>query len=348
MKRLIIHHFDQNGHAMVRFGQDIRILAVYDERPELDGMDAGRAVGMEDAGIRISSDFDSILREHGEEADMMVTTGEGLYFTKKRNVSDWKANVRKAINAGLGIYSMSRLYYGRDTSDLKKLASDSGVEFIEASDPDGWRALIPFAVRAKEEGIKPPRVVFSGTSMNSGKMTAMLTLKRVLEGMGKRVGVVGTEPCSVFVGADIQVQPHFFPTVRGAPSIFGAVKKVELEKRPDIILIGNQTGLRASVLDIRECRAGAVVAWQILLGSDPSKVVLCSKWSNTQEIGPHLELIRSSIGAPVVANAINGSGCEKEKLKGILAGVEKSSGLPALDVISTPGRLKGLAGLILK
>ena len=51
MKRVIIHHYDQNGHAMVRFRRDTEILTVYDERPEFNGMDAGNVVGMEEKGI---------------------------------------------------------------------------------------------------------------------------------------------------------------------------------------------------------------------------------------------------------------------------------------------------------
>ncbi len=343
MKSLIIHHYDQNGHAMVRFGRDLKILAVYDERTEFDGKDAGRAIGMEEKGIGISRDFGSILREHGEEADMMVTTGEGLYFTNKNNVADWVANVRKAIEAGIDIYNMSKIYYGEGTAELRALAEKAGVKFLEASDPDGWKPFMPHAIKAGEEGIRAPRVIFSGTSMNSGKITAMLTVRDMLEKNGKRVGVVGTEPCSVFVGADEQVIPEVLPTMKGAPAVFGAIKKVDSEKEPDVILVGNQTGLRASVLDVREHRAGAVVAWQILLGSDPSKIVLCSKWSNTGEIGPHMELIRSStISAPVVANVINGYGCEKGKLKGIVSSTEEKFGIPCLDVISTPERVRGL------
>lgn len=349
MKKVIIHHYDQNGHAMVRFGRDIKILAVYDERPEFNGRDAGEAIGMQEKGIPMSGDFDAFLNEHGQEADLMVTTGEGMYFTDRKKVADWQANTRKAIKAGLDIYNMSKIYYGEGTAELRKLAEETGVSFVEASVPEGWKPFMPHALKAKEEGISAPRVIFSGTSMNSGKITAMFTMKHVLEGLGKKVGVVGTEPCSVFVGADEQVIPEVLPTMKGAPAVYGAIKKVDSEKRPDVILVGNQTGLRASALDVKEYRAGAVVSWQILLGSDPTKIVLCSKWSMTGEIKPHQELMKnSSIGAPVVANVINGFGCAKGKLQGILEEVEKGFGIPALDVISTPDRLKGLASLIIE
>ncbi len=35
--RVIIHHFDQNAHAIVRFGKNIEILGIYDERKKLQG-----------------------------------------------------------------------------------------------------------------------------------------------------------------------------------------------------------------------------------------------------------------------------------------------------------------------
>ncbi len=345
--KVIIHHYDQNGHAIIRFGRDVEVLGVYDERSRFNGMDAGKAIGAGEKGIEISNDFDSVLNDHGKDADMMITTGEGLYFTKTSNVKDWNTNVKKAFDAGLDVYNMSKIYYGSDTEELRKIASAAGVKFIEASDPDGWKRFIPFAIKAREEGIKTPRILFSGTGMNSGKITAMLTFKKTLEDMGKSVGVVGTEPCSMFVGADEQVIPEVYPTMKGAPAVYGAIKKVEEEKKPDIILIGNQTGLRASVVDVKECRAGAIVSWQILLGSDPTKIVLCSKWNTTNEIGPHLELIKNSgIKAPVVANAINGFGCNK--LPGIVSDTEKRFGLPSLDVISNPERLESIARMLIK
>jgi uncharacterized NAD-dependent epimerase/dehydratase family protein len=349
MKRVIIHHYDQNGHAVVRFARGFKILAVYDERPDLEGRDAGRFIGAEEKGITISRNFDSVLKEQCKDADMLITTGEGLYFTNKKNVSDWTNNIKKAIGAGLDIYNMSKIYYGPGTRELRELASKSGVEFTEASDPDGWKPFLPYALKAREEGIKVPRVIFNGSSMNSGKITAMLIMRDHLEKEGKKVGVVGTEPCSIFVGADEQVIPEVLPTMKGAPAIYGAIKKVDSEKKPDLILVGGQTGLRSSVLDVRESRAGAVVAWQILLGSEPSKIVLCTKWSNTQEIGPHLELIKNStLKAPVVANVINGFGCDKNKLREVISSTQEKFGLPCLDVIANTERIKELADLILK
>jgi uncharacterized NAD-dependent epimerase/dehydratase family protein len=342
--KIIIHHFDQNAHAMVRFS-DHEIVAVYDERAKLNGKGVKELLNV-DRDITITNNFDEALEN---EADILVTTGEGLYFTNPEKARDWETNVRKAIAKGINVYNMSKILYDDKTKELRQLAAENSVKFEEASDPKGFEQFMPFALKAREEGIKAPRIVFSGTSMNSGKITAMFVFKKVLEEMGKKVGVVGTEPCSIFIGADEQVIPEALPTMKGSPAIYGAIKKVDVEKRPDVILVGNQTGLRASVLDVKESRAGAVVAWQILLGSDPTKIVLCSKWKNVQEIRPHLELIRnSSPKAPVIANVINGFRCEREKLLEIISSTEKEFGMPCLDVFSTPEKLDSLAGLILE
>ena len=183
--------------------------------------------------------------------------------------------------------------------------------------------------------------------MNSGKLTAMFTVRKILEKQGMKVGVLGTEPCSMFLGADEQAIPEVYPTMKGAPAILGAVKKIEEEQDPDIILIGNQTGLRASTTDVKESRAGAIVAWQILLGSKPTKIVLCSKWKNTKEIRPHLELIKNSaVNAPVIANIINGLGCKGENLRRIIGELEREFQALCLDVLSMPEKLEKLAGLI--
>lgn len=342
--KIIIHHFDQNAHGIIRFS-DHEIVAIYDERTELNGKSVRELLNV-NRDITITSNFDEALKN---KADMLITTGEGLYFTKPENVQDWKRNVKKAIEHKLSIYNMSKILYGDKTGEFKALAKENNVKFEEASETFGFEKFSEFAIRGLEHPVKTPVINFTGTSMNSGKITAMFVMKRELESLGKRVGVVGTEPSSVFMGADEQVIPEVYPTMKGAPTIFGAIKKVESEKHPDIILIGNQTGLRAPVLDVNESRAGAIVAWQILLGSNPTRIVLCSKWNMIEEIGPHLELIKnSSIKAPVVANIINGLGCDKNKLPGILSGVEERFGLPTLDVISSPEKLGELAKILLR
>jgi len=342
--KIIIHHFDQNAHAMVRFSRGAEILGIYDERKKFQGKDAGEILGMGKTGTIISGDFRKLLNE--TSADMLVTTGEGLYFTNPEKAREWSRNVTLAIGRGLDIYNMSKILYGKKTEKLKKAARSSGVKFQEASDPDGWERFIPFAERAVDEGLKAPRINFTGTSMNSGKITAMFTARKILEEQGLKVGLLGTEPCSMFLGADEQVIPEVYPTMKAAPAVLGAVKKID-EKNPDVILIGNQTGLRASVTDVRESRAGAIVAWEILLGSKPTKIVLCSKWKNTGEIGPHLELIKNSaLDAPVIANIINGLGCSREELAGIISRAEKEFSMPCIDAISTPEKMGKLAELI--
>ena len=101
-------------------------------------------------------------------------------------------------------------------------------------------------------------------------------------------------------------------------------------------------------MDVKEARAGAVVSWQILLGSNPDKIVLCSKWSTTEEIEPHMNLIKNSMGKEVVALVLNGYGCNKQKLLRIIEKVERDTGKMCLDVISTPDKLERVTSLILR
>lgn len=332
---------------MVRFGKGIRILGIYDERPEFQNRDAGEVLGMGKTGVMIWGNFEEMLKKFSGQAEMLVTTGEGLYFTKPKNVEEWKNNIKKAIEYGLDIYTMSKIFYGGMTRDLKEFAKTNNVRFVEASDPEGFEKLRDYAMRAVNEGVNTERVLFAGTSMNSGKITAMLAMKNFLEKRGVKVGTVGTEPCSVFVGIDEQVIPEVLPTMRGAHAILGAIKKVEVEKKPDVIFVGSQTGLRASAVDIAEARAGGVVAWQILMGAKPEKIVLCSKWKNLDEIRPHLELIKNSgIETEVVALVINGYQCKKEKLHELIESTERKFGFLCLDVFATPEKLTKLADLI--
>jgi len=332
---------------MLRFGKNIEILGIYDERTKLKNNDAGEILGMGKKDVTIYGDFGRMLKKFSGQAEMLVTTGEGLYFTKERNVKDWKRNVTKAIECGLDVYSMSKIFYGDKTRDLKELAEKNGVRFIEASDPDGFEKFRNYAMRAVKEGVKTPKILFAGTSMNSGKVTAMLTARNVFEERGIKVGVVGTEPCSVFVGADEQVIPEVLPTMRGAHAILGAIKKIEVEKQPDLIMVGSQTGMRASAVDVAEARAGGVVAWQIFLGTRPEKTILCTKWSKISEVKPHMELIKNSgVETEIIAIVVNGYRCKKDELIKIIEKTEKETGLLSLDVLATPEKLHKLFSLV--
>ena len=338
--KLIIHHWDQNAHAIVRFGKH-KIVGIFDELGELNGVDSGKFLNIPPNGIEITNDFESLLNKG---ADTVVTTGEGLFFKHPEKAEMWRQNIIKAINSGLNIYTMSKALYGEKTKDIQEMAKSKGVTFTEASDPNAYEKYREFAELAVKEPVKVPVVCFCGTSMNSGKITAMMSFKNILEKAGKKVGVVGTEPCSFFLDVE-QVVPEVIPTMRGAHTILGAVKKVEKEQKPGIIFVGGQTGLRASVTDVLEARAGAVVAWQILLGCKPNKIVLCSKWKTAgKEIKPHLELIKNSVlRAQVTSIVINGYQAGPDKLSETISAIEKETGIKTFDVLANPEKAKEAA-----
>ncbi len=328
---------------MIRFSNH-EIVAIYDERLEFNGKNVRELLNI-NKDILITNNFDEALKN---KADTLVTTGEGLYFTDSEKVQGWKKNIEKAMQHKLNIYNMSKIFYGDKTKKFKELAKENNVKFEEASETFGFEKFLDFAMRGIEKPIKTPVINFTGTSMNSGKITAMFITKQKLEERGKKVGIVGTEPSSLFIGADEQVIPEVYPTMKAAASIFGAIKKVEIEKKPDYILVGNQTGLRVSALDIKEARAGAIVAWEILLGSNPDKIVLCSKWNNTTEINPHMELIKNSINKKVIAFIINGNKGNKEEVLKTIEETENNFNILTLDVFLTSEKIDKLVDMIIK
>ena len=54
--KILIHHFDQNAHGIVRFS-DHEIIGVYDERPELNGKSVKELLNV-DKNIVLTNDFD--------------------------------------------------------------------------------------------------------------------------------------------------------------------------------------------------------------------------------------------------------------------------------------------------
>lgn len=343
--KVILHHWDQNAHGIVRF-KHVKVVAIYDEREKLNGRDSGEILGIGKNGLKITNNIDEAL---SKEADIMITTGEGLYFANSKKVEDWKKNVRKALEKGLKVYNMSKILYGDKTDEFKKLAKKNKTEFIEASQPDYFEKLKEFIPIFYEEGLKTKkRISFVGSSMNSGKITVMFSLKEKLVKKGVKVGVIGTEPSSIYMGADEQIIPEVMPTMKGAQAITLALKKNELEKKTEIQLIGGQTGLMASTQDIKESRAGAVVAWQILFGSVPTDIILCSKAKNGNSINNHIALIKTALpNVNIIGIAINGKGLGKKEVIEIVDKIEKETGILTLDVIVMPKKLDELIKKVL-
>ena len=114
--RVILHHWDQNAHGIARF-KEVDVVAVYDERVKFNGIDTGEYLKIGKNGLKITNDIDDVL---ARDADIMITTGEGLYFANPENVKDWKRNVRKALERGLKVYNMSKILYGDKTSEKDK------------------------------------------------------------------------------------------------------------------------------------------------------------------------------------------------------------------------------------
>ncbi len=341
--KIMLHHFDQNAHAIVRFNE-VKVVSIYDERKKYDQVDSGEFLGRGRNNIILTNNFEKALDEAIKAgAELMVTTGEGLYFTKPEKVKDWEQNVRTALEKGLSVYNMSKILFGEKTKEFQELAKRKGIKFEEASDPDAFEKYKKYLARFEKEGIKTKVISFLGTSMNSGKITSMLTIRRKLKEKGKKPGVLGTEPSSIFLGCDEQVVPEIMPTLRGAQTIGLAIKKIEVEKKPEVILVGGQTGLTASVFDIKEARAGAVVAWQILFGSNPDEIILHTKASNKESVKPHLELVRNALPeVKVRAIIVNGFKSEKEEVQKIVEELEKETGILTLDIFINPDKLERL------
>lgn len=342
--KVILHHWDQNAHGIVRFGE-VEVVAVYDEREKLNGTDTGEYLGNGKNGLKITNEIDVALEK---DAEIMITTGEGLYFTNPEKIKDWEKNVKKALEKGLKVYNMSKIMYGKETIKFKVLAKKYKTEFIEASQPDYFKELEKFIPAFYKEGLKTrKRVSFVGSSMNSGKITAMFMLKRKIKDKVK-VGVIGTEPSSIFMGADEQVIPEVISTMRGAQTITLALKKNEIEKNPDIQFIGGQTGLIASTQDIKEARAGAVVAWQILFGSVPTDIILCSKAKNENNIKDHISLIKTAFPkVNILGIVINGRRIEKNEITKIVNKIEKETGILTLDIMVMPDKMDKLVEKII-
>ncbi|EHP84638.1 DUF1611 domain-containing protein [Methanotorris formicicus] len=260
--------------------------------------------------------------------DTFIWTREILY---REDLKIWTESIASEIEKGKNIYNMARLYRVNDVKNLMDLAYSYGVEVFDTSNPQRFKELRKFAEEGLK-GIKSKVITIMGTGRQCGKFTTSFILKKELEKRGYSVGMVGTDPHALLCGADEMVIPQVIESCHVAPTIFGAVKKVDLMDR-DVIIVSSQTGILADALEVGTGRGGGVISTAILMGSKPDFTILATKETNIELIKKNIKIIELLSDKEVVGITFNSKNLGFEKTEKVINYLSSNLNLPVADVV---------------
>jgi len=349
-----LYPYTKEMHALIRFRDLLRfrIVGVADPVGKgLVGRDAGEAIGIASAGIRIAPRLEDAFRD----ADTLILGYvDQLGRIRKRDLL--RASIQMALDRGLDVFSFLAVpseAYG----DLHETARQKGLHIAY---PDIlWEDVRDSLMsQSLEGGVDAPVLGVFGTSAQQGKFTLQLALRRKLTQMGYTVGQIGTEHHAALFGMDLAfpigyAAPQRLPLQYYLPYLDCKMRAICQSKRPDIILVGAQSG--TIPYDVHEPRTLCMSSLAFLLGAKPDACILVVNSIDADAyIRDTIDGIRAVGKAPVLLLAMS----DKEKhiraaygrsfvtsrqmtqqaIADRLRRLEQTFGLPAVAIASDEGQ----------
>jgi uncharacterized NAD-dependent epimerase/dehydratase family protein len=350
MKRAAIYPFNKETHSLVRFRHllSFGVEAVADPPGKrLSGRDAGEVLGEPRADLPILPSYDMALAR----ADSVVlghieaqTAGPA-----RRVLGDL---VRRAIERGLGVYSFSSLD-GPELAPERALAAERGVPLVDPTIADA--EVVPLFSRSEEpgQGFRDPRRAVRenlrvallhdcpvlgvfGTSRSQGKLSLQLALRARLTEMGYRVSHLSTEPTGMLFGASATLPTGYergngLSIDRTASLTRLVMTEIKNRERPDIVLVGGQSGMVALGPDLHHLGLGSLATLGFAAAAAPDASILVANLFDPPE---HVERCRAALESVVqcrvLAVAFGDQVWEERPWRGVTR--RRKSRLPAGDL----------------
>ncbi len=273
IRKAALYPYNKEMHALMR-GRDLlgfEIVGVADPVGKgLVSKDAGEAIGLSPAGLRIAPRLCVAL----QEADTLILGYvDELSRIRKRDL------LRECVQTALeqGVYVFSLLALPRERyADLHEMAETRGLRlyYPELSAKEAQRTLDEASSFLE---VDVPVLAVVGTSSQQGKFTLQLALRRRLLKLGYRVGQVGTEHHAELFGMDCAFPMGYAASIRMSldyyiPFLDAKMREICHRKRPHLILTGAQSG--TVPYDVREHQTQTLPTIAFLMGVKPDACVL--------------------------------------------------------------------------
>ena len=353
IKRAAIYPYNKEMHSLMRFREllNFEIAGIADPIAKgYVGKDAGEAIGIPPVGIRVQPRFQEILKE----ADTLILGYvDELSRITKRNVL--RESIEKAIDANLNVFSFLSVYQ-KDLRDLIEKARKKNL-WIYSPDihqNDLLKALQPHDYPA----VDVPVIGVFGTSAQQGKFTVQLALRSKLIKAGYKVGQIGTEHHSQLFGMDVAfptgyASPLQFPIQLHAPYLDFKMREVCAHKKPDLMLVGAQSG--SIPYDVHEPGNHTLTTLAFMLGTKPdANVLVVNSVDDGEYIRDTMNTLKAITKGPVLCLAmsdkekhiraaygrtlISPRQMSKEEIKEKLAYLEDRFETPAIEIVSEEGQ----------
>ncbi len=354
IQKAALYPFNKEMHALVR-ARDLLAFAITGIADPvgkgLVGKDAGKALGLSSIGVRIRPRLADALKE----ADTLI-----LGYVDQLGRIGKKDVLRTAVETALehNCHVFSFLSVPQDEyGDLYDLARKKGLHltFPSVSSDDVQQVL---QAESSYSPVDVPVLGVFGTSSQQGKFTLQLILRRNLLRLGYRVGQIGTEHHAALFGMDLAFPMGYasnvsLPLQYYVPYLDYKLRQLSHQKRPDIILVGSQSG--TIPYDVHEHHTHSLTSTAFLLGSKPDACILVVNSIDADEyIQDTIDGLRALAKVPTLLLAMSDQ--EKhiraaygrtfikprpmtaEHIERTLGRLEDRFGLPVVSILSEEGQ----------
>ena len=354
IRKAAIYPFNKEMHALVRYRDllSFELVGVADPVGKgLVGKDAGEALGISSAGIRIQPRLASALRG----ADTLIL-GYVDQLSRIGKTDMLRDAVRLALDHGCHVFSfvsLSQEVY----ADLHDLAVRKGLR-LSCPSVDYEEVRDALQSSPNYGPVDVPVVGVFGTSSQQGKFTLQLALRRRLLSLGYKVGQIGTEHHSALFGMDFAfpmgyASPLNLPIQWHVPYLDHKMRQICGQRRPDLILVGSQSG--TIPYDVHEHGAQSMVSVSFLLGTKPDACILVVNSIDADRyVEDSMNAIRALAKAPTLLLAMSDKKkhvmaaygrswvaarqMRRAEIGARLAYLEDRFGLPAVEIASVQGQ----------
>ena len=354
IKKAACYPFNKEMHGMVRFRDllNFEISAIADPAGKGQvGKDAGEAIGIAPAGIPILPRLKDALKG----ADTLIL-GYVDELTRIASRNLLKESIQAALDQGLHVFSFLSVPE-EAYPDLHARAREKGLRIHYPDVPQD--VVIDTLQRGHEEPlVDAPVLCVFGTSSQQGKFTVQLALRRKLIEKGYKVAQVGTEHHSELFGMDLAfpmgyASPLKLPLQVYVPYLDLKMREMCRKKRPEIILVGSQSG--TIPYDLFEHDTHPLPTIAFLLGTKPDACILAVNSIDPDEyIQDTLNAIRALGKAPTIMLAmsdkekhiraaygrtiISPRQLSRQEIQQKLLHLEQTFAIPAVEIVSEAGQ----------
>ena len=358
IQRAALYPYNKEMHAFIRFRDllDFEVVGVADPVGKgLVGKDAGEAIGTAPTGLKVEPNLGEAFRNANT---LILGYVDRLGNIAKRDLL--YDSIRAAMEQGLHVFSFlpvpSQVY-----PELYEIARKRKLKIAYPSISFGEVEDIVLNSRNGSDVDVPVLGVF-GTSSRQGKFTLQLALRRRLIQGGYRVGQVGTEHHAELFGMDLSfpmgyASPLDLPLQYYVPYLDHMMKEINRQRRPDIVLVGSQSG--TIPFDVSYPDTHILPSLAFLLGTRPDASILVVNGIDPDDyIRDTLDALCKIGKAPAILLAMSDQ--EKQVRKGYgkalvvsrqmsrdeidrkLRYLEGTFKIPAVEIVSEEGQQKML------